>query len=216
MRRWLLALVALYAAPCAGQVLPGHRLPEGPERPVRERAFHIERYKAELFVDLDKEQISGTATLTVVSLREPLAELALDAANLSVSRIEREGKPQAFRVDEKSWKLAVALDPPLPMGRATTVFESYSDPKYRQEVRLAALDGWEKAAPGDPRLAERLRQFTPDRNRNVRQEAIRRLGELHHESDLPLFQRLALDPDPTMAEFARQSIEEIEAFVRAP
>jgi hypothetical protein len=130
MRRWLLALVALYAAPCAGQVLPGHRLPEGPERPVRERAFHIERYKAELFVDLDKEQISGTATLTVVSLREPLAELALDAANLSVSRIEREGKPQAFRVDEKSWKLAVALDPPLPMGRATTVAREL----FRSEV----------------------------------------------------------------------------------
>ena len=126
MRRWLLALVAFYAAPCGGQVLPGHRLPEGPEHPVRERAFHIERYKAELSVDPDKEQISGTATLTVVSLREPLAELALDAANLSVSRVEREGKPQTFRVEEKSWKLAVALDPPLAMGRATTVVIAYS------------------------------------------------------------------------------------------
>jgi HEAT repeat protein len=96
------------------------------------------------------------------------------------------------------------------------VFDSYADPKYRQEVRLAALDGWGKAAPGDPRLAERLRQFTSDRNRNVRQEAIHRLGELHHESDLPLFQKLALDPDPSIAEFARESIEEIEAFVRVP
>ena len=116
MRRLLLAVLAAAALPCPGQVLPGHRLPEGPERLVRERDFHVERYKAELAFDMQKEEIAGTATVTLLSLRSPLSELSLDAADLSVSRVERDGKPAKFTVDPKAWKLAVALDPPLPMS----------------------------------------------------------------------------------------------------
>ena len=48
MRRWILAFAAIASLPCAAQVLPGHRLPEGPERAVRERTYHIERYRADL------------------------------------------------------------------------------------------------------------------------------------------------------------------------
>ncbi|MGH9366149.1 MAG: M1 family aminopeptidase, partial [Thermoanaerobaculia bacterium] len=91
-------------------------------------------------------------------------------------------------------------------------FEAFVDPKHRQAVRMAALDGWRGAAPDDPRLAERLREFTSDRNRQVREEAIHRLTDLHHEEDLPLFRKLSKDPDPTFAELGRVAIEEIEAF----
>ncbi|MGE5277614.1 MAG: M1 family aminopeptidase [Acidobacteriota bacterium] len=126
MRRLLVAVLAAAALPCPGQVLPGHRLPEGPERFVRERDFHVERYRAELAFDMEKEQIAGTATLDVVSLRAPLSELSLDAADLSVSGVERDGKPAKFTVDPKAWKLAVALDPPLPMGREAAVAIRYS------------------------------------------------------------------------------------------
>src|SRR5678815_1274421 len=115
MRRLLLAVLAAAAIPCAAQVLPGHRLPEGPERAVRERSFHIERYKAELAFDMEKEEISGTATVTFSSLRAPLTELSLDAADLAVSKVERDGKPQKFRVDPKDRKLDVTLEPPLAM-----------------------------------------------------------------------------------------------------
>ena len=46
------ACALLAGAPAAAQVLPGDRLPEGPERPVRERDFHIQSYKAELAFDM--------------------------------------------------------------------------------------------------------------------------------------------------------------------
>ena len=54
-----LAILALAASPASAQVLPGHRLPEGPERPVRDRAYHIKSYKAELRFDMAKEEIAG-------------------------------------------------------------------------------------------------------------------------------------------------------------
>jgi HEAT repeat protein len=68
------------------------------------------------------------------------------------------------------------------------------------------------ASPNDPRLAEKLRALTADPNRTVREKAIPALGKLHHASDLPLFQRLSEDPDPTVASYGRDAIEEIEAF----
>jgi aminopeptidase N len=126
MRPAVIAFLALAALPCAGQVLPGHKLPEGPERPVRERSFHIEHYKAELSFDMEKGQIAGTATVTVVSLRSSLTDLSLDAADLSVSKVEREGKPLKFTIDPKAWKLDIALDAALPMGQEATVAIAYS------------------------------------------------------------------------------------------
>ena len=126
MRRVLFAFLAIAAVPCAGQVLPGHRLPEGPEHSVRERAFHILRYKAELAFDMEKEKIRGTATITFSSLRAPLTELVLDAADLSVSGVERDGKPLPYTVDAAAWRLAITLDRPLPMGADATVSISYS------------------------------------------------------------------------------------------
>jgi len=126
MRRALFAVLALAALPCAGQVLPGHRLPPGPERAVREQTFHIERYKAELAFDMTKERIAGTATVTFASLRAPLSLLSLDAADLSIAKVEREGRPQKFTVDPKARKLDIVLDPPVPMGSRATVAISYS------------------------------------------------------------------------------------------
>lgn len=127
MRRFVLPLVlAALAAPAVGQVWPGHRLPPGPEHPVRERAFHIERYVAELAFDMAKGEISGRATVTFVSLREPLTVLSLDAADLSVSKAERDGRPASFQVDAKAHKLDVPLDPPVAMGAQATVVIAYS------------------------------------------------------------------------------------------
>ena len=103
--------------------------------------------------------------------------------------------------------LAKLQDPTL-----AATFDPYTDPKYRQEVRMAALDGWRGASPDDPRLAERLRKFTSDRNRQIREDAIRRLSDLHHAEDLKLFRELSKDPDPTVAELGREAIEEIETF----
>jgi aminopeptidase N len=121
-----LVLLALAACPAAAQVLPGHRLPEGPEHPVRERAFHIEKYVAELRFDMAKDEIAGTATVTFTSLRAPLSDLSLDAALLGVTKVERDGKPLAFTVDSKAWKLDIALGAPVPIGQSATVRISYA------------------------------------------------------------------------------------------
>ncbi|MFY9550112.1 MAG: M1 family metallopeptidase, partial [Thermoanaerobaculia bacterium] len=127
MRR-ALALLALAACPltAAGQVFPGHRLPEGPERPVRERSFHIKSYKAELRFDMAKETLAGTATVTFVALRSPLSTLSLDAADLAVEKVERDGKPQKFKADPAVFTLDVTLDPPVAMGGEESVAITYS------------------------------------------------------------------------------------------
>jgi aminopeptidase N len=130
----LLAVLALSACPLAAsaQVAFGHRLPEGPERPVRERAYDIESYKAELAFDMEKESIAGTATITFQALRSPLATLSLDAADLAVTKVERaaagerRSRPQKFTTDSAAFKLDVALDPPVGIGESATVAISYS------------------------------------------------------------------------------------------
>jgi aminopeptidase N len=122
----ILAALALAAAPLAGQVLPGHRLPEGPERPVREREIDIERYTAELRFDMQREEVRGTATLTFAPLRARVSKVSLDAAGLAVSRVERDGKPQKFSVSSASRKLTVDLAQPLEMGQTAALSISYS------------------------------------------------------------------------------------------
>ena len=125
----ILALAAgplVFAAAATAQVVPGHRLPEGPERPVRDRSYDIESYKAELAFDMAKESIAGVATITFQALRAPLATLSLDAADIVVTKVERDGKAQTFASDPAAFKLDVTLDPPVPIGQAATVAISYT------------------------------------------------------------------------------------------
>jgi aminopeptidase N len=122
----VLAILAFVCMPASAQVLPGHRLPEGPEHAVRERSFHIEKYLADLKFDMAKAEIAGTATITFESLRAPLSELSLDAADLRVERVERDGKTLAFTVDPKEGKLRIALGQPAPIGASATVRIAYS------------------------------------------------------------------------------------------
>jgi len=122
----LACMLLVSAVPAAGQVLPGDRLPEGPERPVRERDFHIKSYKAELGFDMAKQSISGAATVTFVALRSPLSTLSLDAADLAVSGVERDGRPQRFESDAAAYRLNVMLDPPVAAGSEATVRIAYS------------------------------------------------------------------------------------------
>jgi HEAT repeat protein len=94
------------------------------------------------------------------------------------------------------------------------VFAPYTDAQYVQDVRAAAVAAWADAAADDPRLAEALRRLSSDRNRTIRVDAVKRLGALHHEADLPLLRELAGDPDPTIAFFANEGVEGTEKFLR--
>ncbi|HYX19674.1 MAG TPA: hypothetical protein VFA98_02380, partial [Thermoanaerobaculia bacterium] len=82
------------------------------------------------------------------------------------------------------------------------------------ELRSAALSGWTAAAPDDPKLAATLRTLTNDRNRGIREEAVKKLAALHHESDLALLEELEADPDPTIAYFAKSGAEETKGFLK--
>ena len=105
--------------------------------------------------------------------------------------------------------LAELEDPAL-----APTFASWTDAAHNHDVRLAALDGWLRAAPEDPRLVARLRELAGDRNRRVRAEAIERLGKLHRAEDLPFLKQVAADEDdPNLARAARDAAAEIEPFV---
>ncbi len=119
-----LAFAFLVSLPLAAAVVPGHRLPPGAEHPVREREVHIERYRAALRFDMEKEEVAGTATITFTPLRAGLTALSLDAADLEVSKVTGDGgKPLPFALKER--KLTVELGAPGEPGRARTVAVSY-------------------------------------------------------------------------------------------
>ena len=80
-------------------------------------------------------------------------------------------------------------------------------------MRSTALDGWLAAAPEDPELARRLCELARDRNRQVRLDAIEKLGSLHLSADVKFLSDLAeADPDPDISEKARAAAEEIQSF----
>ncbi len=150
------------------------------------------------------------------------AEDVIGAAEISLGRLGAPGAKD-YLVKQLSrssrWFDGIRVAALMGLGKLedpalAPVFESYTDPKYVQDVRAAAVAGWAAAAPDDPKLAERLRQFTSDRNRAIREDAVKRLGALHHEPDLALLRELSTDPDPTVAEFARSAIEDTEGFTK--
>jgi hypothetical protein len=106
--------------------------------------------------------------------------------------------------------LAELEDPAL-----VPVFRTYTVPPHVRDVRLAALDGWARAAPADPALAATLRTLASDRNMGVQEAALTKLGEMHRAEDLAfLRERATQELDPDLAANARSAADEIEAFVK--
>ncbi|HEY3169390.1 MAG TPA: HEAT repeat domain-containing protein, partial [Thermoanaerobaculia bacterium] len=94
-------------------------------------------------------------------------------------------------------------------------FEKFVTVGYVQDVRSAALTGWVRAAPDDPKLAAALRTLARDRNRHIRETALERLASLHHATDAILLRTLAeSDPDPNVAAIAKEGLEEIGSFLK--
>ncbi len=86
--------------------LPGARLQYGPDKIVD--VEHIELY---LEPDLEHHTLDGICTTTVRPFDQPVDRLELDAVDLEISSVERDGKPCAFSLRDN--KLAIAFDPPL-------------------------------------------------------------------------------------------------------
>ena len=151
------------------------------------------------------EDVVAVATVAFGRLHTP------DAAQFLKKQLDRDSRWYgAIRIGTLQG-LAELEDPALIPN-----FKSYTDPRWRREVRLVALDGWFRAAPGNAELASRLRELAEDRNQQVRSEALEKLGELHRSQDLPFLEEFAsAETNPNLAEAARAAAVEIKAFAKA-
>src|SRR5207247_2762733 len=123
MKRFLLALILLVPR-ATSEIRPGHRLPDGSYHSVREREIDIEDYAADLRFDMEREQITGTATVTFTSLRSDLKEFSLDAADLEVQRVASGTGSVSFSLRDR--KLHISLTQALNPGQPGSVSITYS------------------------------------------------------------------------------------------
>jgi aminopeptidase N len=93
--------------------LPGSRPHYGPDKVVA-----VELIDLHLTPDLENERLDGICTTTVRALDEAVERLVLDAVDLDVSAVERDGKAQRFA--RRNGKLEIQFDPVIrPAERAT-------------------------------------------------------------------------------------------------
>ncbi|HEX9637287.1 MAG TPA: M1 family aminopeptidase [Acidobacteriota bacterium] len=119
--RPVLACLLLTALPSGAEVVRGHRLPEGTERPVRERGIDIQHLAADLRIDLEQESVAGEVRIRFTPLRSGLSELVLDQAELAIESVELEGSPVPLAVEIQGRALRVALPEPIEPGSVATL-----------------------------------------------------------------------------------------------
>jgi aminopeptidase N len=107
--------------------LPGAKLQYGPDKTV-----DVEHIDLHLEPDLERQTLDGVCTTTIRALDEPVERLALDAVDLAISSVTKDGNPLAF--ESRDAKLVVTFAPPLAPGeRAALRIE------YRAERPRAGL-----------------------------------------------------------------------------
>ncbi|MHB8305832.1 MAG: M1 family metallopeptidase, partial [Vulcanimicrobiaceae bacterium] len=105
--------------------LPGASRNYGPDKSV-----DVEHVDLHLTPDLASHALDGICTTTVRALDEEVATLALDAIDLQVSSVERDGRPQRFTC--RNGKLEIAFVPAIAAGERTTFAISYriAEPRH--------------------------------------------------------------------------------------
>jgi len=122
----VLAALALLAAPRApAQIVPGHRLPAGAERPVREREVDLLTIRADLRFDMERGELSGTLAASFRPLRAGTREVSFDAAELTIDSVVARAPegPAAFTLAGR--RLRVTLPRPLDPGEEGKVEIAY-------------------------------------------------------------------------------------------
>jgi len=183
--------------------------------------------------DADRRVRRGVA-LALGAARGPAAVAGLrkiiekdsaeDVVGVAAAGLGRTGDPAAgplltgLLARDSRWWNVVRLGALLGLAEladpsAVPEFRRFLDPRYERPVRLAALTGWLKAAPGDPDLPPRLRELAHDRNLQVRGAALGALGQLHRAEDRDFLEAYGRDePDLDLARAARQALETLAAF----
>ncbi|HTU71164.1 MAG TPA: M1 family aminopeptidase [Candidatus Baltobacteraceae bacterium] len=123
--------------------LPGSPLQYGPDKSVA-----VEHIDLRLEPDLERRSLEGICTTTVRAYDEPVEQLVLNAVDLAIASVERDGKPLAFEARDE--KLDVRFEPPLAPHERATFRIAYSvtrprhglffiepTPQYPRKVRQA-------------------------------------------------------------------------------
>jgi aminopeptidase N len=104
--------------------LPGSSPHYGPDKVVA-----VEHIDLDLTIDFDKEKLDGICTTAVRALDEDVERLALDAVDLDIGAVERDGRPLRFA--RRNGKLEVAFSPPIRAGDSATFAVRYECSKPR-------------------------------------------------------------------------------------
>jgi aminopeptidase N len=104
--------------------LPGSRPHYGPDKTVTVEAIDLQ-----LAPDLERQSLEGIAATTVRALDEEVASLALDAVDLQIETVQREGAPQQFV--HRNGKLEIQFEPPIRPGETCRFEVAYRAAKPR-------------------------------------------------------------------------------------
>ena len=111
--------------------LPGARSQYGPDKIVD--VEHIELY---LEPDLERHTLEGVCTTTVRPFDEPVGRLELDAVDLEISSVQRDGKPCPFA--QRDNRLAITFDPPLVPNQSAAFRIAYRTTRPRHGLFFVA------------------------------------------------------------------------------
>jgi aminopeptidase N len=149
---------------------------------------------------------------------------AEDVAGAAAFSLGRMGGPDAAAflkrqlARDSHWWDVIRLGALLGLGQVADPglapeLSRFTDERWPRPVRVAALQGWLRAAPDDPALGPRLRELARDRNRSVRQAALQALGQRHRAEDREFLETYAREePDPSLARDARAAADAVAAF----
>jgi len=115
--------------------LPGSTLRYGPDKSVD--VLHIDLY---LEPDLERKHLDGVCTTTVRALDEPVTALTLDAVDLQVASVERDGRPLQFSTDGKH--LRIQFDPAIAPEEEATFAVRYGVTNPRHGLFFTGNHAW--------------------------------------------------------------------------
>ncbi|MGZ3504055.1 MAG: M1 family aminopeptidase [Vulcanimicrobiaceae bacterium] len=111
--------------------LPGASAHYGPDKLV-----DVQHIDLHLVPDLDAQRLDGVCTTTVRAFDEDVTQLVLDAVDLNVTNVERDGAPLSFaRRDDK---LEISFEPPIDAGESATFAVTYDVTKPRHGLFFIA------------------------------------------------------------------------------
>ncbi|HET9096050.1 MAG TPA: M1 family aminopeptidase [Candidatus Baltobacteraceae bacterium] len=115
--------------------LPGSTLRYGPDKTVD--VLHIDLY---LQPDLERAHLDGVCTTTVRALDEPVGSLTLDAVDLRIAGVERDGRPLRFRADGKH--VEITFDPAIAPEEEAAFVVRYSVTHPRHGLFFVKDHAW--------------------------------------------------------------------------